>query len=118
MALGLFKIMEDFLDEDVYCNFVQHMYGNARVRPMVILTSSRSQHSILYLFCGVLVACFHGMAGMCVAIFLGHVMLALRICIHGNRKIRLQRVERIVESRANADRKLNRVREQSGKIRM
>mmetsp|Transcript_32778 Transcript_32778/g.52760 ORF Transcript_32778/g.52760 Transcript_32778/m.52760 type:complete len:282 (+) Transcript_32778:1033-1878(+) len=36
IALGLVKLLEDFLDEDVTYNFVQHLYGDARVRPQVL----------------------------------------------------------------------------------
>jgi len=33
IALGLVKCMEDFLEDDVSFNFVQHFYGDERVRP-------------------------------------------------------------------------------------
>ena len=33
LALGLVKCMEDFLEDDVQFNFVQHFQGTARVRP-------------------------------------------------------------------------------------
>jgi hypothetical protein len=36
IALGLNKILEDFLEEDVSFNYVQHLYGSTRVRPQVL----------------------------------------------------------------------------------
>ena len=36
IGLGLTKLLEDFGDEDVTFNFVQHLYGSTRVRPAVM----------------------------------------------------------------------------------
>jgi hypothetical protein len=36
LALGLTKCMEDFLEDDVQFNFVQHFVGTGRVRPHVL----------------------------------------------------------------------------------
>jgi hypothetical protein len=36
IALGLNKILEDFLEEDISFNYVQHLYGTTRVRPQVL----------------------------------------------------------------------------------
>lgn len=34
IALGLVKLMESFMTDDIECNFVEHFYGTARVRPL------------------------------------------------------------------------------------